>query len=91
VEKKARTFKVDSGERAAKYQPFDEKELDCFVFLRKGEKEDGGGEERTMKDVTSSNFGLTKKIGIQSILKKDWSKTCGISKFFWRRLKFHLG
>jgi hypothetical protein len=44
VEKnKARTFKVDSGERAAKYQPFGEKELNCFVFLRKGEEEDGGG------------------------------------------------
>jgi hypothetical protein len=40
---KARTFKVDSGERAAKYQPFSEKKLDYFVFLRKGEKEDGGG------------------------------------------------
>jgi hypothetical protein len=36
-----------------------------------------------MKDATSSNFGLTKKKkGIQSILKKDWSKTGGISKFF---------
>jgi hypothetical protein len=41
--KKARTFKVDSVERATKYQPFGEKELDCFVFFRKGEKEDGGG------------------------------------------------
>jgi hypothetical protein len=32
-------------ERAAKYRPFGEKELDCFVFLRKGEEEDeeGGG------------------------------------------------
>jgi hypothetical protein len=46
VEKnKARTFKVDSGERVTKYRPFGEKELDCFVFLRKGEEDDeeGGG------------------------------------------------
>jgi hypothetical protein len=40
---KARTFKVDSGERAAKYRSFGEKELDCFVFLRKGEEEDEEG------------------------------------------------
>jgi hypothetical protein len=33
--------------------------------------ENGGGEERTMKEAASPNFGLTKKIGIQSILKKD--------------------
>jgi hypothetical protein len=44
-----------------------------------------------MKEVTSPNFGLTKKkIGIQSILKKDWSKTGGISKFFGG-LSIHLG
>jgi hypothetical protein len=35
-----------------------------------------------MKEATSPNFGLTKKTGIQSILKKDWNKTDGISKFF---------
>jgi hypothetical protein len=38
-----------------------------------------------MKEATSLNFGLTKKkTKIQSILKKDWSKTGGISKFFGR-------
>jgi hypothetical protein len=37
----ARTFKVDSGERATKYRPSGEKELDYFVFLRKGEEENG--------------------------------------------------
>jgi hypothetical protein len=39
----ARTFKVDSGERAAKYRLSGEKELNYFVFLRKGEEEDEGG------------------------------------------------
>jgi hypothetical protein len=44
--------------------------------------ENGGGEERMMKDAASPNFGLTEnKTWIQSILKKDWSKTDGISKF----------
>jgi hypothetical protein len=44
-----------------------------------------------MKDAASPNFGLTKKkIWIQSILKKDWSKTDGISKFFGR-LSIHFG
>jgi hypothetical protein len=44
--------------------------------------ENGGGEERTMKETTSLNFGLTKKTEIQSILKKDRNKIGGISKFF---------
>jgi hypothetical protein len=45
--------------------------------------ENGGCGERTMKEAASPNFGLTKmKTGIQSILKKDWSKTDGIFKFF---------
>jgi hypothetical protein len=38
--------------------------------------ENGGGEQRTMARLTK------KKIGIQSILKKNWSKAGGISKFF---------
>jgi hypothetical protein len=53
--------------------------------------ENGGGEERTMKDATSPNFGLTKKkTRIQSILKNDWSKTGSISKFF-DGLSIHFG
>jgi hypothetical protein len=36
----------------------------------------GGGEERTMIRLTK------KKIGFQSILKNEWSKTDSISKFF---------
>jgi hypothetical protein len=44
-----------------------------------------------MKEAAYPNFGLTKKkTGIQSILKKDWSKTCGISKFFGG-LSIHFG
>jgi hypothetical protein len=35
----------------------------------------GGGEERTMARLTK------KKIGIQSILKNEWSETGGISIF----------
>jgi hypothetical protein len=53
--------------------------------------ENGGGDKRTMKEVTSPNFGLTKKkTEIQSILKKNWSKTSGISKFFGG-LSIHFG
>jgi hypothetical protein len=51
---------------------------------RKGEEEDGGGEERMIAMLTK------KKIGIQSILKKDWSKTDDISKFFGG-LSIHFG
>jgi hypothetical protein len=44
-----------------------------------------------MKEATSPNFGLTKKkIWIQSILKNDWSKIGGISKFFGG-LSIHFG
>jgi hypothetical protein len=44
-----------------------------------------------MKDAASPNFGLTKKkTEIQSILKKNWSKTGGISKFF-DGLSIHFG
>jgi hypothetical protein len=39
-------------------------------------KRRGGDEERTMTRLTK------KKIRIQSILKNEWSKTGGISKFF---------
>jgi hypothetical protein len=46
--------------------------------------ENGGGEERTMVRLTK------KKIWIQSILKKDWSKTGDISKFFGR-LSIYFG
>jgi transposase len=43
---------------------------------RGGGEENGRGEERTMARLTK------KKIEIQLILKNEWSKTCGISKFF---------
>jgi hypothetical protein len=44
----------------------------------------GGGEERTMARLTK------KKIGIQSILKNEWSETGGISIFFGG-LSIHFG
>jgi hypothetical protein len=44
-----------------------------------------------MKEAIFPNFGLTKKkTRIQSILKKDWSKTGDISKFFGG-LSIHFG
>jgi hypothetical protein len=56
---------------------------DHIVSTRRepGEK---GCEERTMARLTK------KKIGIQSILKNEWSKTCGISNFF-DGLSIHFG
>jgi hypothetical protein len=47
-------------------------------------KRRGGGEERTMAKLTK------KKIRIQSILKNEWSKIGGISKFFGG-LSIHFG
>jgi hypothetical protein len=51
---------------------------------RGGGEENRGGEERTVARLPK------KKIGIQSILKNEWSKTGGISKFFGGLL-IHFG